>query len=154
MYIASISRDIMDKQVKRACGRFSTFPISQAIKFAIHNSRRRGVPRQFLQPQDRHPAPARSSRISEGTPLEKNATCAPARGQGGTSARHRPSRGTAMWPAGLPQPPPLGGWPPQAPTTAREANTRASAAPRCPNQNQNPNKKNTRRAQLPLVVCV
>jgi hypothetical protein len=40
--------------------------------------------------------------ISEGSPLKKSAACAPTRGkrQRGTA------RGTAMWPAGLPQPPP------------------------------------------------
>jgi hypothetical protein len=44
---------------------------------------------------------------------------------------------------GPPPTTPLGGWSPQAPTTAREAKKRPSAAPRCPNQNQKPNKKTT-----------
>ena len=49
---------------------------------------------------------------------------------------------------GPPPTTPLGGWSPQAPTTAREAKKRPSAAPRCPNQNQKPNQKTDRRRSL------
>ena len=142
MYIASISPDIAFAAKAARAGKNrppDTHSLIEDIRPLVRTQYAEGFPRQFLQPQDGHPAPARSSQLSLREPPWKKIGPSPSQGQ--TSARQRPwCRHVTRGP---PPTTPLGGWSPQAPTTAREAKKRPSAAPRCPNQNQKPNQKTT-----------
>jgi hypothetical protein len=85
----------VSKWSAHAEGRFSIFDVPTSLRpsrvcYSQLARDAEGFPRQFEQPQDRHPAPARSSRLSpREPPLEKRRPAHPPAGGNVSAARHR-----------------------------------------------------------------